>query len=737
SLVAGGTYSADYSAPGSDSTAAHSVLREAFASSGGRPKINVVAHAGTSFTAGEPAAQLLALATEIAAVPHVESVGEPLLSADRRTASVAVSLRVETSMDMPVADTQRILAISRAASRDGLTVAAGGGAVSLTEPAPIGSEGIGLAAAAVILLITFGTVVAAGLPLLIAITGLVVASFLTVVLASVLPVPDWSTSLVAMMVIGIGIDYVLLMVTRFREWRLHGLSVEDATVATLDTAGRAVALAGTTVIVSMLGLFGMGLSYMRGASLATIVGAVVVLIAALTLLPALLGSWGGKIDRLRLPLPRRQPSRAGAGWLRWSRLVERHRYVAAGVGIVVMLVLASPFLGVQFGTPDEGNNPTGSSTRTAYDMTAAGFGAGANGPLLVVLRQPTQAVTSSLMTALATTSGVASVQPAVRSQDGAATLFTLVPSTGPQDARTAELVRRLRDDVLPAAVIGTQVAAHVGGTTAAQIDADANVVKRIPVLVAAVVSLSMLLLLVAFRSVAIAVKAAVLNLLSVAAAYGVVALALQGGWLGQLIGIDGRTPLPSFVPVLMFAVLFALSADYEIFLVSRMRDGYKRHGETGAAVVAGLASTARVITAAAAVMITVFCAFVTSPDIAVKVIGIGMAAAIFIDATIVRMLLVPAVMHILGDRNWWLPAWLDRRLPQLAVEGHEERFLLATAVPQQSTAEAPPTARVRVRLVVAAGRTARISAAVEASRARRAPELGMAEPRTTYFGAGR
>jgi RND superfamily putative drug exporter len=488
-----------------------------------------------------------------------------------------------------------------------------------------------------------------------------------------------------MMVIGIGIDYVLLLVTRFREWRSHGLDVEDATVATLDTAGRAVALAGTTVIVSMLGLAGMVLSYMRGASLATIVGVVVVLAATLTLLPALLGFWGRKLDRLRIPVLHRRQAASSRGWLRWNALVARHRYLATGTGLVIMLAIAAPFLSVQFGTPDEGNNAKGSSTRTAYEMTAAGFGAGANGPLLVVLEDPTAAMTAKLTKALRTTPGVAAVQPAVTSSDGRAALITVVPQTGPQDARTASLVHHLRNVVLPKEVTDTSVVPHVGGTTAAQIDADANVVKRIPFLLAAVVGLSMLLMLVSFRSIAIAVKAAALNLLSVAAAYGAVALALQGGWFGQLFGIDTHTPLPAFVPVLMFAVLFALSADYEIFLVSRIRDGYKRDGDATAAIGSGLAGTARVITAAAAIMIAVFAAFIPSSDIAVKVIGVGMAAAILLDATVVRMLLVPAIMHILGPRAWELPRWLDRRLPQLAVEGHEDRYLPAPLIPQQRT----------------------------------------------------
>jgi len=348
-----------------------------------------------------------------------------------------------------------------------------------------------------------------------------------------------------------------------------------------------------------------------------------------------------------------------------------------------MAVFAAPFLGVQFGTPDAGNNPAGTSARAAHDLTARAFGPGANGRLLVVVDGATAASTASVAESLGTVDGIASTAPAVTSADGQVALITAVPATGPQHELTSELVERLRADVLPAAVAGTGSTAHVGGTTAATLDSDANVVRRIPLLLAMVVGISLLLMLVAFRSVAIAVKAALLNLMSVAAAYGVVALVLQGGWAGQLVGIDRPTPLPVFVPVLMFAVLFSLSADYEIFLVSRMRDAYKRTGDTGEAIVAGLAGTARVITAAAAVMIAVFAAFVPSADVAVKVIGVGMAAAILIDATVVRMLLVPSIMHILGDSNWWMPARLERRLPEFAVEGHEQNYL-----PEATTA--PP-----------------------------------------------
>ena len=696
----GGAFSADYRAPGSDSSVAGDLLQQRFSGDWEHPSITLVAHTLGPADAPATRVRLDGLRTRLAGMPHVRSVSDPWSepggrSPDGRTVLISVGLDVDTAPDMPVLNTRAIVGVARAATHDGVSVAASGDVVALSQAAPIGSEALGIAAAAVILLLTFGTVVAAGLPIVVAVLSLAVSAGVTRLVAAALPVPDWSTSLMAMMVIGVGIDCALLLVTRFREWRAHGLDVEDAVVASLDTAGRAVVLAGTTVVVSMSGLAGMGLSFMRGAALVTIAGVLVVLVAAVTLVPALLSLAGARLDRLRLPVPRRRRRTApGAGWQRWGRLVQRHSRTAAAVGVLALVALASPFAGVHFGTPDAGNDPVGSSTRRAYEMTAAGFGPGANGPLAVVVTDATPAVAQRLGAALAAAPGVASVSPALTDGAGRTAVLSVTPTTGPQDARTADLVRRLRSTVLPAALTGTGARVHVGGTTAAMLDSDANVVRRIPLLLAGVVGLSLVLLLAAFRSVAIAVKAAVLNLLSVAAAYGVVALALRGGWAGGLIGIDSPTPLPAFVPVLMFAVLFSLSADYEIFLVSRMRDAYRRTGDTATAVTAGLAGTARVITAAASIMIAVFAAFVPSPDVGVKVIGVGMAAAILIDATLVRLLVVPALMHVLGVWNWWAPAWLERRLPDLAVEGHEEHYLPRPVVPDQArrTADRSPTA---------------------------------------------
>ncbi|WP_326999727.1 MMPL family transporter [Dactylosporangium sp. NBC_01737] len=689
SISFGGDFAADYSAPGSDSKAAQQLLEQRFASQSGAT-VSVVVRADGGVAGAKTDVQ--ALLAKLATAPHVTGVADPFqepggISADGRTAVADLRLDVVNPDDMPVADSQRLIDIAGEFGRDGLTVALGGQSIQRAEQGEIGSEGIGLAAAIIILLLMFGSVIAAGLPVLVAVAGLAVSSTLTGLLIRFVDAPDWSTSLATMMGIGIGIDYVLLMVTRFREWRAAGLDPEAATVATLDTAGRSVMVAGSTVVVSMLGLFAMGLSFMRGAALVTILGVVVVLAASVTLFPALLGYLGKHVDRLRLPLGRRAAITVaagghvepGRGWLRWSGLVQRHRFVSALLGVAILLGLAAPFLGVRFGFPDAGNNREATTTRQAYDLVAEGFGPGANGPLVLAVELPRagdRTALDKLAAALPGVDGVAAAMPALLNQDGTAAVVTVLPRTGPQDARTEDLVERLRD-MLPQTIAGTGASVHIGGVTATAIDSTANIARRIPLLIGGVVLLSMLLLLVSFRSVAVAVKAAVMNLLSVAASYGVVALVLQGGWAGRLVGIDTETPLPAFVPVLMFAVLFGLSMDYEVFLVSRMREVWTRTADNGRAVTDGLAGTARVITAAAAIMIAVFAAFIPSPDLVLKVIGVGMAAAILLDATVVRLLLVPAVMHILGRVNWWMPAWLVRVLPELHVEGKAHEHLPA------------------------------------------------------------
>jgi RND superfamily putative drug exporter len=692
-----GEFAADYTAPGSDSLQAQDLLEAEFPAQAG-DSIDVVVRAESGVDDPAVQAEVADLFAELSSMPHVAGIEDPYatpggIAPDGQTLLGSIVLDVTNPVDMPIEDTERLLAAAEAAERPGLDVALGGFAIQLAEEGEVGSETIALVAAGIILLLTFGSVVAAGLPLLVAMAGLGVSAMATGLIAAVIDVPDWTTALATMLGIALGIDYTLLMVTRFREWRAVGLNPEAATVATLDTAGRAVMVAGSTVVVSMLGLFAMGLSFMRGAAVVTIAAVLIVMAAAATLFPALLGYLGTRIDRLRLPLGRRRTVRIAEGghleparaWVWWSRLVDRHSIIASVVGIGLLLALAAPFLGARFGFPDAGNNVEETSTRQAYDMVTEGFGAGSNGPLVLAADLSSAedpSVAEQVAAAVAEVPGVATVLPPVPSPAGTAALITVIPVSGPQHADTEDLVHELRDEVLPDVTAGTGADVHVGGVVAVGIDSNSNTVERLPFLIGGVVALSMLLLLLSFRSIAIPVTAAVMNLLSVAAAYGVIALVLEGGWLGQLIGIDTATPMPAFIPVLVFAVLFGLSMDYEVFLISRMRESWVRNGDNSRAIVDGLAGTGRVITAAAAIMIVVFAAFIPSDEVFIKVIGVGMAAAILIDATVVRMLLVPAIMHWLGKANWWLPKALDRRMPQLYVEGRPEVFLDSAAPPE-------------------------------------------------------
>ena len=680
------------SLPGSDSEQAQTLLKERFPAQAG-DRIDVVIRADN--VAGSAVrSRVEALFAEMEGLPHVAEVEDPYAAAaavspDGRTLVARVYLDVANPNDMPVADTERLLAATDKADGEGLEIALTGRAVQQAEAPQGGStETLGLIAAAVILLITFGSLVAAGLPLALAVGGLLVSSSLVGLVASVVDVPDFAPLIGAMLGIAVGIDYALLMVTRFREWRAAGLDLELATVATLDTAGRAVLLAGGTVIVSMGGLFAMGLSIMNGTAVVTMVAVLVVMLAALTLFPALLGYLGRWIERLRLPLGRRRVARVSAdghliparGWLRWSRLVQRHSALAAAGGIAVLVMLAVPFLGVRFAMPDAGNDPENTSSRQGYDMLTEAFGPGTSGPLLVVAdlgQAAGDTALGKLRAGLAAADGVAAVSPPRINLAGDTALITVVPTTGPQDSATVDLVRSVRDKTIPAAVEGTGIQAHVGGRTATTIDLNSSVVDRLPYLIGGVVVTSVLLLLVAFRSVVIAVTAAVMNLLSVAAAYGVRAFFLDGGWAGNLIGIDSPAPLAGYVPVIMFTLLFGLSMDYEVFLISRMRETWVRTRDNSRAILSGLAGTGRVITAAASIMIVVFAALIALDDVTMKSFGIGMVAAILVDATIVRMLLVPAVMRLLGDSNWWLPRPLERWVPHLHVEGRPDAHLSA------------------------------------------------------------
>jgi putative drug exporter of the RND superfamily len=664
-----GSSNADFQTKGSESARASALLEQRFPGRSG-DSVTVVwkASDARSLQVQQRVNGFLQRAERL---PAVGDAGQPRVSRDGTIATTTLELD-RPGFDVPDETGTKLIDLAKQSSGDGVTILLGGNVIRNAEGG--GSpEGVGLLAAAVVLLIAFGSIVAAGLPLAVALFGLGISTSLIGVLAAVVDVPDFAPAVAGLLGIGVGVDYALLVLTRFRATLNGGTDVEGAVVEAVATAGRSVLVAGTTVLISVLGLFLMGVSYLQGVALSASLAVLVVMAAAVTLLPALLSLAGPRVNKLRIPglgrtLARERPAPAA----RWSRFIQRRPWPAAIVGAAIVLALAAPVLGLRLGFPDEGNDQAGSMTRVAYDTVTEGFGPGANGPLLLVAETPRSTGPQDLQrlaSAVRADRDVAFVPPAQPSPDGRAAVMAVVPRSSPQSDATTQLVKRLRGDVVPGALTGTGVTVHVGGTTAAFVDQSDLVSRRLPLFIVGVIGMSFLLLLSAFRSPLIAAKAGLMNLLSVGAAYGVMALFAGGGWFGSdLLGIDQSVPVAPFIPVMMFAILFGLSMDYEVFLLSRVREEYLGHGDTARAVAEGLAKTARVITAAAAIMVVVFLAFVTSGEIFLKLLGIGMATAILVDATVVRMVLVPALMQLLGRANWWMPRWLDRAVPRLAPE---------------------------------------------------------------------
>jgi RND superfamily putative drug exporter len=669
-----GEFEADYDTPGSESERASEITSERFDGYSGQ-EIYVVwkDEAG----ARSPAARerVNAFLNDAEQVPHVARHTPIRVSEDGTIGSTTLPLTVP-GWEVPKEDGEKLIDAAEANDGDGLQIKLGGDPIYAAQ-SQSSPEGIGFLGAAIVLLIAFGSVVAAGLPLVIALIGLGISSGgLIVLLANVIDVPDWTTAVSGLIGIGVGIDYALLVLTRFRAAMSEGKDVHDAVVEAVTTAGRSVIIAGATVVIAVLGLALTGLPYMYGVAISASLAVLVVMLASVTLLPALLSYLGRRVDRLRIPFLGRALKTEGNGdgespAARWSHMVQRRPWAYAIAATALLLALAAPALGMRLGFPDAGNDPPDTMTRQAYDLNTEGFGPGTNGPLVIAAELPDRSAAGEInqfAERLRDEPGVEFVPPPTINRAGDAALITVIPDGSPQDEETEQLVNRLRDDIVPEELGPAGITAEIGGVTAALEDQSEYITDRMPVFIAGVVGLSFLLLLVAFRSPLISLKAGVMNLLSVGAAYGVMTVVANGGAVGKLIGIDHEVPIAPFMPVMMFAILFGLSMDYEVFLVSRIREEYLKHGDTRTAVADGLAKTARVITAAAAIMVVVFLAFLAAPDTFLKLFGIGLASAIFLDATVVRMVLVPAVMQLLGDRNWWIPNWLEQILPRLEVE---------------------------------------------------------------------
>ncbi len=609
---------------------------------------------------------------------HVTAVGSPYqvpgqISAGGHIAFATIQFGVPGS-SISNAEALALMHDARAASGPGVTFALGGDVVDQAET-PYGgpTEGVGVLAAAIVLLIAFGSLLAMGLPVLTAVLGIGAGLSLIALLGHIAPAPSFSPIVASMIGLGVGVDYALFIVTRFREGLRGGRPPEDAAVLAMRTAGRTVLVAGTTVIIGMLGLLVLRESLMNGVAVAAAATVAMVLLGSLTLLPALLGFTGTRLARpSRLRLPRwlgGRPARDGQttgrpAAERWAGTIQRRPAVAAVLSAGLILALAAPALGMKLSMPDESSQARGTMGYASYATMASGFGPGFDAPLIVAAALPAPtASTAGLRAAIAATPGIARVTPAQVSHDGQAAMMIAYPVTGEQDPATNTLVNQLRGQVLPRATAGTGIRAYLTGPNAGNVSFANLIGQRLPWLIGVVVALSMVLLLIMFRSVTVAVKAALMNLLSISATYGVLVLIVQDGWLGRLFGFPEKMPVTTWVPMFLFVILFGLSMDYEVFLLSRIRESYDATGDNAASVATGLARTARVITAAAAIMVVVFLSFVLGANVSVKQVGLGLAVAVLIDATVVRMVLVPAVMELLGQANWWLPRPLARILP--------------------------------------------------------------------------
>ncbi len=732
---AGTSYSNNFTLPNSDAQRAADLLQHSFPAQAGDR--DTIVYKVSSGTVHDPAvrARMSATFAQVAKLPHVAAVISPYagasagkaISADGQIAFATVVFD-EKANTLPKEAAERVVETARAAGRPGLQVELGGQAIESTEQAGFGlSTAVGLLAAIVVLLLTFGSLIAMGLPIVTALFGLGTGLGAIALFTHVVDTPDFSSELAAMIGLGVGIDYALFILTRFREaYRTPGPTFQNAresVVQAMDTAGRAVLFAGTTVVIALLGMMLLGVDFLYGVAISASIGVLLVMLASLTLLPALLTIAGARVARPSrrararaareeaqvgayataagaTPTPQTAQgagaralgaggatAQAGHTWLRWSAFVQRRPWTIALSSTLVMLLIAAPAMALRLGSSDASNDPANQTTHRAYALLAQGFGEGFNGPLLVVAKVPNpthaaakqgvalasppgqgKAAVEKLRTTIATTPGVASVAPAKLNPSGEVATITVYPRSSPQAYATTQLVSRLRDKVIPPVKAATGMAVYVGGVTAGAVDFATVLGHKLPLFIGVVVLLSALLLLIVFRSLVIPVQAAVMNLLSISASLGVIVVIFQWGWLGSLFGVQ-QGPIESFIPVMLFAIVFGLSMDYEVFLISRMHERWVHTREHSRAVAEGLALTGRVVTAAAAIMVCVFLSFMLGDNRVIKEFGLSLASAVLLDALVVRCLLLPAVLHLVGERTWRIPAWLERVLPRLNIEG--------------------------------------------------------------------
>ena len=687
SSAVGSNYSNSFSLKGTESQRAVDLLKRDFpAQSGDSDQIVFHVHSGT-ITEAAVRARIAPVLEQITRLAHVSAVISPYSSAGSREVSRDGQIAFATvNFDqranvVPKAAVERVISVAHTARSPQLEVQLGGQAIEQTEKVSIGTATVvGLIAAMIVLLLTFGSVLAMGLPILTALLGLGTAIGLAGLGSQVISTPDFATQLAAMIGLGVGIDYALFLITRFRQNYRSGMDLQTSISEAMDTAGRAVVFAGITVIIALLGQFALGVSFLYGLALASALAVLMTMLAALTILPAVLSRFGERIAR-----PGRRARNSGESfaerdargvWARWAVFIQRHPWPGALAGLAIMLTLAAPALALRLGNSDAGNNPPNSTTRHSYDLLAQGFGSGFNGPLQVVASLPHAgdgAVVASIASSLRSAADVASVSPARLSSNGQTAVFLVYPRSAPQSLATSNLVEDLRKHTLPPVAQSTGTRILVGGQQATTIDFTSVLSGKLPLFIGIVVALSALLLLIVFRSLVIPLQAAFMNLLSIGAALGVVVAIFQWGWLGSFFNVKGG-PIEAFIPVMLFAIVFGLSMDYEVFLVSRIHEEWLRRRDPGQAVTRGLASTGRVITAAATIMICVFVSFALGEQRVLKLFGLSLASAVFLDAFVVRILLLPSVLELLGRRTWALPPWLGRRLPHLAIDRLDTRL---------------------------------------------------------------
>ncbi|MFG1808920.1 MMPL family transporter [Streptomyces sp. NPDC049040] len=685
--IAGDTYSNVFSLPNTESSKVIDLLDKAVHDQSGESD-TVVWHVDSGSVRDASVRQRIAPMLE--KVRHQKDVGKVVspydpagaaqISKDGRTAYATVTYDV-LGAELDKSQVHDLIDTAQGARADGLKVELGGNIIASVEEPPAGlSEFVGIAAAAVVLFLAFGSLFGMLTPIVTALFAIAISGSMITLLTHTMNVPDFAGQLAMLVGLGVGIDYALFIVTRHRKGILSGKSPEESAVTAVNTSGRAVLFAGGTVCIALLGMFTVGLPLLYGVAISAAMTVVVSVLAAITLLPAMLGVFGMRVlsrrQRRKFAATGPRTGDAVGAAMRWSTFVQRHPKSLAVVAVVVMATLAIPTLALRLGSSDQGNDQKSSTTRKAYDILADGFGPGFNGPLTILAEVPggagDKAALDSLVTTLGHTKGIAQAAAMPMQPNSTVALVRAVPTTSPQDKATTELINHLRDDVVPAAERGTTMKAYVGGPTATFKDFASVLGGKLPLFIGAIIALGFVLLLLAFRSVVVPLTAAVMNMVAAAASFGVLVATFQWAWGGSLLGATREGPIDAFLPVIMLALLFGLSMDYQVFLVSRMHEEWVHTKDSARAVRVGLAETSRVINSAAVIMICVFGAFALSGVRVLGMFGIGLAGAVALDAFILRTVLVPSLMHMFGKANWWLPAWLDKRLPHMAVEPAED-----------------------------------------------------------------